>query len=89
MVALQCEDALVQMLENVRQRTLQTANALRYVLTPINLESDSVETHRSGRTVYEAMASRLRLALIALDTGISRSGSVQQKEAVAGTVDLF
>ncbi|RYF41579.1 MAG: hypothetical protein EOO38_20565, partial [Cytophagaceae bacterium] len=36
MVALQCEDALVQMLENVRQRTLQTANALRYAVNHLS-----------------------------------------------------
>jgi hypothetical protein len=89
MVALQCEDALIQMLENVRQHTLQTADVLRYVLAPINLEPDSVMVHRTDRTACEAMASRLRLAVIALDSGIARSGPVKQKEAVAGTVDLF
>lgn len=89
MVALQCEDALIQMLENVRQHTLQTANVLRYVLAPMNMEPNSVMAHRTGRTACEAMASRLRLAVIALNAGIARSGPVKQKEAVAGTVDLF
>ncbi|UST52441.1 hypothetical protein NF681_00190 (plasmid) [Comamonadaceae bacterium OTU4NAUVB1] len=89
MVALQSEDALVQMLDGVRERTLQTADVLRYVVMPRSGEADVSRSGGGGRTAYEATASRLRLAVIALDASIVRSGRVRQTRAVAGSIDLF
>ena len=90
MVALQSEDALLQMLDGARERTLQTADVLRYVVTPqcgeVGLSGRGSEG--GGRTACEAMASRMRLAVIALDAGIVRSSRVGQTRAVVGPVDL-
>ena len=80
MVALQCEDALVQMLESLRRRSLQAAEALRCAVAP---------EPRDERAAREAAASRLRRAVTALNADAARAGPVRQQRAVAGTVELF
>lgn len=80
MVALQCEDALVQMLASLQQRTQQVADVLRDVVEPWN---------EAPARVTAQIAPRLRLAIETLDFGIARAGPVMQKKAVVGTVDLF
>lgn len=80
MVALQCEDALIQMLQGTERRTLQTADALRHVLP--------FECERSA-PVTEALAARLLVATAMLETGIAHTGPVMQQQAVVGTVDMF
>ena len=80
MVALQCEDALIQMLASLQQRTQQLADVLRYVVEPWS----NAPAQANGQ-----IAPRLRLAAETLDFGIARAGPVMQKKAIVGTVDLF
>jgi len=80
MVALQCEDALVQMLESLRRRSLRAAEALRCAVVP---------EPRDERAAREAATSRLRQAVTALNADTARAGPVRQQRAVVGTVDLF
>ena len=87
MVALQCEDALLQMLHSLERRALQTAEALRHV---VSLKGDaSVTEDRCGPVVPEKLAVRLRAATAMLATGIARTGPVMQEKAVAGSFDIF
>ena len=80
MVALQCEDALLQMLESLRRRSLRAAEALRCAVVP---------EPRDERAAREAATSRLRQAVTALNADTARAGPVRQQRAVVGTVDLF
>lgn len=78
MVALQCEDALTQMLDGARRRTLLMADVLRDVVSP-----------HAVNAVPFAVAPRLLQAVAALDAHGARPGPVRQMEAVAGPVELF
>lgn len=89
MVALQCEDALLQMLESMRRRSLRAADALRGVASAGRAAPEAATTPGDDRAVRAETASRLRLAVTALNAGAARPGPVRQKQAVAGTVDLF
>jgi hypothetical protein len=89
MVALQCEDALLQMLRSLERRTLQTADALRHVVSLECEASASVTEDRCGPVVPEELAQRLRAATTMLATGIVRAGPVMQEKAVAGSFDMF
>jgi hypothetical protein len=88
MVALQSEDALAPLLDSARERILQTIDVLRFVVTPRRGETDASGPGGRDRLACEAMAARLRLAVIALDAGIARSGRVRQTRAIVGAVDL-
>ena len=89
MVALQSEDALVQMLASLQQRTRQVADVLRHAVEPWSEASATDAGHRTPMQATGQIVPRLRLAAETLDFGIARSGSVMQQQAVAGTVDLF
>lgn len=82
MVALQSEDALAPLLDSARERILQTIDVLRFVVTPRRGETDASGPGGRDRLACEAMAARLRLAVIALDAGIARSGRVRQTRAI-------
>ncbi|RZL98598.1 MAG: hypothetical protein EOP73_22135 [Variovorax sp.] len=89
MVALQCEDALVQMLDSMRRRSLRAADALRCAVTPGPSGPGPAAGPGDGRAAREATASRLRQAASVLNAGAARAGPVRQKKAVVGTVELF
>ncbi|RYF75317.1 MAG: hypothetical protein EOO22_05095 [Comamonadaceae bacterium] len=78
MIALQCEDALTQMLDGLRQRTLSMAGVLRDVVSP-----------QAADPTPFAVAPRLLRAVTALDAHGARPGPVRQMEAIAGPVELF
>lgn len=86
MAALRCEDASSQLLDSLRRRTLQLVDVVRYVVMPGRDDADPgpVDGERTGR---EDMAARLRLAVVAMEAGIARSGPVARPHAVAGPVE--
>jgi len=88
MVALQAEDALTQMLDDLQRRTQQIADVLRYVVTP---RGDAVDAGPlgAGWAGRDELLARLRLAMVAMDAGIVRPGPVPRERADAGTVELF
>lgn len=93
MVALQCEDALIQMLASLQQRTQQVAGVLRDVVEPWRTTLATAPApnpaHRGRPWATGPIASRLQLAAEALDFGIARSGPVMQTQAAVGSIDLF
>ena len=89
MVALQCEDALVQMLESLRRRSLRAAEALRGAVAPGPCAAGRAAVPGDERAAREATASRLRQAVTALNADAARAGPVRQQRAVVGTVELF
>lgn len=88
MVALQAEDALTQMLDDLRRRTQQMADVLRYVVTPRGDAADAGPLG-AGWAGRDELLARLRLAMVAMDAGIVRPGPVPRERADAGTVELF
>lgn len=78
MVALQSEDALTQMLDAIRGRTLRLADVLRDVVRP-----------QAAHPAPAAVAPRLLRAVAAMDAQAARPGPVKQTEAAAGVVELF
>ncbi|MGF6529213.1 hypothetical protein [Variovorax sp. PvP013] len=95
MVALQCEDALLQMLESLRRRSLQAGEALRCAVVPGPgpepglAVCDPAATPVDERAARARTASRLHRAVAALDASAKRAGPVRQQRAVVGTVELF
>ncbi len=78
MVALQCEDALTQMLDSMRRRTLMMADVLRDLVSP-----------QAANPTPSAIVPLLIQAVTELDAHGARPGPVMQMEAVAGPVELF